>query len=562
MFLLLQKFRNLKGGLPLIYFSILSIFLYFFRFNVDLHHDGIMFAPAVAFSEGLLPNRDFFAFYGPGAPIIHGINLMIFGEYVYVLRVFTAILLTVTTYLIYELCKKFISQKISLLASISWALGLASNLPWASVITTLLTLISFRFYLFSIRDNKNSTLGLSIASILLVLGTYVRIQLFIISIAVLLALIFIPNRKKKVAVWALSTLTSHLLIIISMMHSNVFQYFVQDNINFPRAAAIKDSYSLSYILGLVWFPVIFIFFILLALFFRSLDAITLNLRIKRMTLCLIAVAFALVIFVSSNISRTGFVSYRNPKIIIRDGSWMLVCGIGYFAAFALIIMGFRLVYNYRTLKYSQQDFNIENLFGIVYGLASMVQLYPVYDRIHLWYLAPIFIVALVSLIPYLNFDIKKILKMNLTSVLSYIFIMLFTLQVMTLIMISTEVRSEYKTPIFAGMLGNTKQVLLVDRTFSGLIVHQGNYKGIFDCNPGMYSVYNGKYMADSSAFVNWGPKYPEIELDSKSIFKCDATKVQIDNLVGGGWNIEYQEKVPGVRTDESTQLYNVLFSRK
>ena len=76
------------------------------RLDPDPHHDGVMFAAAVAVSEGKVPNRDVFAQYGPLAPVLHGQILKIFGNQLLNLRLATAVMLTITAVILFALLNK------------------------------------------------------------------------------------------------------------------------------------------------------------------------------------------------------------------------------------------------------------------------------------------------------------------------------------------------------------------------------------------------------------------------------------------------------------------------
>ena len=72
-----------------------AVFLIQARLDPDVHHDGIAFTAALANSTGLKPNLDYFSQYGPVAPIVQGLFLDIFGARLIVLRILTALMLTI-----------------------------------------------------------------------------------------------------------------------------------------------------------------------------------------------------------------------------------------------------------------------------------------------------------------------------------------------------------------------------------------------------------------------------------------------------------------------------------
>ena len=116
------------------------------------HHDGVMFAAAVAVSQGRIPNRDVFAQYGPLAPWLQGLYLHLFGNKLVNLRLMTVLLLSLTAVFMFVLIRKYLGSKISFVIQLAWIvsypkLPLPPALPWSSVFSTLflvLAIVAFR----------------------------------------------------------------------------------------------------------------------------------------------------------------------------------------------------------------------------------------------------------------------------------------------------------------------------------------------------------------------------------------------------------------------------------
>ena len=182
------KTANFKNFGPLIFISIFEFVIFAIQAPFDLEplHDGLAFAMATATANDLLPNRDFFAQYGPLSPFIFGSVLKVFGHYMLVLRIFTAILLTVTGCIFFLILKRFISVKSACLLSITWAvssplyINLNTDLPWASVVTTLFS-ISILYLLALIKDKnlhfRSMKLCIFLISLILILSVLTRPQL-------------------------------------------------------------------------------------------------------------------------------------------------------------------------------------------------------------------------------------------------------------------------------------------------------------------------------------------------------------------------------------------------
>ena len=71
------------------------------RFDPDPHHDGVMFTAALASALGKVPNREFFAQYGPLTPVLQGMWLDLTSPTLFNLRLLHAIILTISALLMF-----------------------------------------------------------------------------------------------------------------------------------------------------------------------------------------------------------------------------------------------------------------------------------------------------------------------------------------------------------------------------------------------------------------------------------------------------------------------------
>ncbi len=135
--------------------------MYFSILDPDWHHDGIMFKPASDVSAGLVLYKDSFYQYGFLTAHLQAFFIDIFGKYLIVLRLQSAIFLGMSGLLIFILARRISSTNVAALVVIVW-LGLApyigeTFLPWSSIYATFFVLLAA--YLLGKAFDKETLLG-------------------------------------------------------------------------------------------------------------------------------------------------------------------------------------------------------------------------------------------------------------------------------------------------------------------------------------------------------------------------------------------------------------------
>lgn len=114
------------------------IFGYFSLFYVDIHHDFIMFKPAVDVARGKMLFRDTFVQHGALTTLLQAAAVKLFGEYLAVIRLQTVLFYVATMAVLYLVWRKFLPTKHVVLAILFW-IALAPFYttmpfqPWSSV---------------------------------------------------------------------------------------------------------------------------------------------------------------------------------------------------------------------------------------------------------------------------------------------------------------------------------------------------------------------------------------------------------------------------------------------
>ena len=242
-----------------------------FKWNPDPHHDGYMLTGALAINEGLRPNVDFFAQYGPLISIVQGLGLKIFGQTLFGLKLFSALICMITGTILFFRIKQAFGLWVSSAASLCWALTGPMGLPWSSLVTTCLTVISLSMMFKYENEKFNLRPTNLIYSIqLLVIGSFARIHLGVIVFLIILLIVlkranFTKHYLRKII---LATATTLVIIIGILMYFGIFRSYLEQSIFWAFGRYGTISFSLAYFSGLFWWFFVPIVFVLLTLFVK------------------------------------------------------------------------------------------------------------------------------------------------------------------------------------------------------------------------------------------------------------------------------------------------------
>jgi hypothetical protein len=110
---------------------------YLAPYGIDPHHDGIMFKPALDVSQGLMVFRDSFTQYGGVTVLLQAAALKLFGPYLLVIRLQTALFYGIGFYLFWRVWKRLmpsiLATTICLIGTVLGPDSIALSLPWSSV---------------------------------------------------------------------------------------------------------------------------------------------------------------------------------------------------------------------------------------------------------------------------------------------------------------------------------------------------------------------------------------------------------------------------------------------
>ena len=488
--------KKIKVMSPLLILTLEIIyFLSFARLDPEPHHDGVLLAAAIGVSEGKIPNKEVFTQYGPVTPLFQGLWLRFTEPSLLSLRIFTALLLAICGLVLFLILKSITNLYLASLVSISWAVSypffiLPINLPWASIIATLLVLISI-LVLISTRFGLQSNDGIILITMILVFGIFVRIHMVIpvIVIGIYCLHHWIRYKTSKLFILWLTTTFVGLSFCIGVLHyfgaliSYVDQtilwpisYYATPAIGFTKGEIVAQAL-------LLFFPGFL--FLLYLLYKISISKIETKFKsFFFFTLILIVVTL-------SNVD-VPHKSYLNPLYVAVSLSQNFPSTISYSAATILIF------YFWKERK-KLAFFDLKFL-PVALGASLIPQLYPAHDTLHLYWIAPGVIAAVVI---YNSIRVSD----NLTSRLTQLTPVLWSIVIVCLVLGGMHLREErvaYSAPVVRGMLGVQSTVQPIDEMLIAIDQLPKDAIIKFDCAHGLFAVAGGSYLASDERFVNWG----------------------------------------------------------
>ena len=530
-------------------FPILSII---YSWEPDQHHDGVMFAAAVAVSQGDLPNRDVFAQYGPVTPLLQGLWLSLTSPTVLNMRRLSVIFVITISVLMYYLLKKVVSRSLAILLNAAWVFTGPFGLPWSSLVTTALSLALIALIsnaTSSAQSARKQAMHLSIAGLICAIGIFTRIHFIVIALSVFLFLKFRTGVRDKLKLnnFDISFLVTLFSIVLIMGYFKLLNSYIEQCIfwAFGRYSTAPEL-SKSLLIDFFWIPIIASVFLVM-LFLVGFSGKSKSFIGKSFPLLLILLV-ALTSVVASRLTRTGEQTLRNPRILLIDGSQKFLYGVGYSAITFLIILA---VYFFIKQKMSLQKYPP----AVWVAVAALAQLYPFFDPHHVWFISPILIVAVVTLANLCEFSFQESIQTGLRPFLTILVVVLLA----QLGLNASQSRYHYSSPQMHGMSSIWQSADEIDRTLLALNKSAIPNSVQFECADGLFAVANGKYLASSHMFVTWGPAI-ESTTESKQLFACYLDVNQIDSYLNRGYDIVFKEKWQPLVANVDRKYWNVLFT--
>ena len=476
--------------------------------DLDAHHDGIMYAAAVGSSEGLIPNHEYFAQYGPVTPFIQGIYLHLTSPSMIDLRIFTAITIALLGMLIFASLYVSVGPLIAGLISGIWTISSprmhAATLPWSSLYSTLCVVIALLiFKKMAGKRTKWFSWDYLLLGVFLILGMLNRIN---ILGAIILLCLFLMYKK--------------LFLELRSFLIGAGGTFLVFNILFLYLNALKDFYYQCVIWAFGsystagykdWKGLLVNYALYLTLPFFTFLFILISKNTQKAKNFAVVFLLSVISIAISNL-KIAHQSYLNPSYLI-----VFLChnyqSIFSYAGVTLSII--LLLKNFTKNIYSNHQLTIW-----VLGSSVIFQLYPTPDLLHLWWAAPIGLIsAFQSKVIFETIGFFGIPKIGLRHTSIIIFIILS-------LVLAREVltkRFEFQSHTLQRMTGTTFKQKAVDLTLIQMEKLPLAKQTEFNCVDGIYAGAGGKYLARNKDFVNWSPGFVSNQSSYRYYFFCNSS---------------------------------------
>jgi hypothetical protein len=561
-----NKFWVLAGPITLIECLLLFFHL---RNDPEPYHSGLIYAQSIAANEGLLPNRDFLSPYGITGPLLNGALLEFTDKSLLSLLLLYGCLTVITGIVLYQSTAARLGRWNAFALNLVWAMTFVTTLPWPSLLTTLLTLLSFNLIIHSNLSTSQITVKIKIrlflAALLMQLSILTRIHLAVSLLLVTLVFVFRAEKSIFLA-WSKFNLLIAGIIITLMIRADVLGSYIEQVIVWPLTDFTKPPMTLGLYFSFIWFPLLS----LIALFLFSVVLAALEIRSqhqKYALVCLILTLCALCIYGLSNVNTSAapptIRSWLGFTSVFKSNFQVL---IGFVSSFLFVILGarFLIMRNRKPIApLNLRENSISKLLSLCMGMTALVQLFPLHDNVHIWFVTPLLIFAVVELVEKHFFSSRNKVALLLVSsilILNQFSFLAKNLQIDRIPLVSRELTGMYGTPDFAQVVDRT--MLEIDKLDQSRVLRN-------NCTSALYSISNRNYISIDGnflgnffeAFTNYVPVVNPSSKKPEFIFYCNSNLREQEILKKQNYGVQFT--IPTQLTDNlGNGLFNVLYYKK
>ena len=495
--------------------------LIFSRFDVDVYHDGFIYPAALSVSNGGIPNKDFFSFYGPLSSLVQGYWLKLTDKNLLSLRIHGVILICSIAMVLYYVSSKVLGKSLSLLLVAIWMLGhpliVNPTLPWPDLYVTLLQLVSLAYLCYK-KSNINQN-SFFIVGVILGFAVFFKIN-FLLALAVILimSLIFL---KRSYTIWMVGGVVISWILCISLMlmfgaAKGYWNETILYNTNrYEGRFSIRGVFNAKIVFfGLLTFVALMIIKWICSRHF-----------VKRKWIW--AVTFlnsALLIFVVWEFRRLNepFFAFSkdftdNILNILKNAPYWLLFGVVFFAFVSGVLL---------FLKRTKNNLEEVDIFACILGFSTVFFLYPNPEPVHIWYVMPTAILGL--------FYLKRIWFNNDDYFATKMILLIPTL--IALIVINFEFigapRNHHTVQPLEGMASDAETAKSIDEILVRILDLVGEEKIQNNCMLGLFSVAGNEYRASDRQYVDLVPKFSSKKEPANWVFECNLSDEAFNSLKG------------------------------
>lgn len=550
--------------------SIIQLILVFqfIRMNPDPYHSGFVFAQAIGVADGLLPTLNFLSPYGIVGPIINGFWLSITSRSLLSLLSLYAIFIVIIGNLIRILTKKFSNEKTGLLLSYVWIFTLASSIPWPSILSTLLLLSGSMILLSPLRKENLSKTRILISTIVVVflldLAALTRIQMIVVPIAISIFLVFrrIELSSEFTRIWFLSNLLIGIGIVLTMQALGVLVPTIEQMVLWPSTFD-RPPVTLAFISSFIWFPFAFLLFLILVttdLFFLREKKVW----AQRVSILIILIALGLLYQLSvMDFGGNNQATLRTSSGLLKNTAINMQFVICYLSGAFSLLGTIRLILRYHFKKSERRpaELAFSDTLMMILSFVGWIQLYPLNDHVHLWFVTPLFIVSAVYFIKRFESSI-----LNKANSINRVLVCVLLIQFVSFFFYMKQDRVPLYSRELIGMQATAGFQSSSDQTMKllGEVVKGRNLRN--NCIAGLFAVSNRKFISidgnfSGNFFGNFTQNVPVVDSNEripKYIFECHVESEVIQNYLKSGHTVIFKVDIP--EKDGKKSVYsNVLF---
>jgi hypothetical protein len=510
----------MRWGIPLAVFAISLLVFGFSAFlDPEPHHDGVQITPAIAVAEGLTIHRDVFDQYGPITAWLHAGGVEVFGPRLLTIRLITAVLLAASAALMVMVARRFIPSTVIVVGIVAAWVALWPGrsvddatylfLPWPSITFLAIQMVAAMLLLVVVEGRRQEWWVLVLLGATVSLGALTRPNYGVpLALAVGFALwslvLWGPGTRPR-AIWAFIVGLSApgLAVAMILAGSGAVGSFVQDSILGPLSGEATDGTT-------SWFfykNVVLLSSIPFLLTIIVVMGAALLRPMSRLWPWLLGIGGVLALTLWSTSSIEGS-SLRN--LILGRLTWAPALDHAAFqplyAMFVLTPFVAGLVVMSRCRDGASSTVRME-LSLLVLALASLTQCYPFIDPNHVWWAAPLVMILVAHVL------IRSLTAHWRMAMAAVLLLPPLIIGLPRFIEYASVPRFSVSGGLLDGMWAPVERRDDI-ATANKVLQPPAPRANRFDCWNGIFAVWSGRYLADSSAFVNWAPGF-DLTQDAK-----------------------------------------------
>lgn len=546
-----------------------TLFVYFHvRNDPDPYHSGFVYAQSIAVQNGLLPQINFLSPYGVVGPLINGLWLELTSDSLLSLLLLYGFITVVIGYLIQVNVRMFAPEILAKLLNFSWVITLATAMPWPSILTTLFTLsavtILLKFHSDTRSDSFKNHLFLIPMVALLYAAVLSRIHLVITP--VLISLVILCYRKNFsgafIRNWFAINLTTFGFVIFGLHSFKMLSGFIDQVIVWPLTQFESPPINASFMASFIWFP-ISLLIVYIFTKFAVKSQVSTNRIYSNISVFLIIFFFFFIYLLSvHDYGSANINTLKTSAGFLSNLSVNLQFILGY-SSISYLSLGF-LFFVKRSrgkVRLVLSNLDLTSSLMIILVITGLIQLYPLHDNVHLWFVTPLFLGPTIFFIRLLS---KR--SLQIFRALALLLCCFIPIQSVAFFHFLSERRVPLTSYELRGMYAEDYVQINVDETMK-LLNSKLTVRNLRNnCIASLYSTSNGKFHSidgnfSANFFGNFVSSVPVVDPISQEptyLFECQINEEAIEEVRLQGWDIAFQRELIG-RGGSPTSLYNVLF---